>query len=97
MGLAGRCCRRADGLMAGLWPVDPFSGWVVSQPPVDRHSHLGNAMALFVHDTPKVLMLLGLVAFVVGYLRSYFSPERTRTIFAGKRAIWVVRWRRGRG
>jgi uncharacterized protein len=66
----------------------PFSEWVVAILPVDRHSHLGEAIAFFVYDTPKVLMLLGLVVFVVGYLRSYFSPERTRAILAGKRAIW---------
>jgi hypothetical protein len=39
----------------------------------------------FVYDTPKVLMLLTLVVFVVGIIRTFFTPERTRKILAGKR------------
>ena len=48
-------------------------------------SHFGSAVEFFVYDTPKVLMLLTLVVFAVGILRSFFTPERTRKILAGKR------------
>ncbi len=48
-------------------------------------SHLGRAIAFFIFDTPKVLMLLTLVVFAVGIVRSFFTPERTRSILAGKR------------
>ncbi len=48
-------------------------------------SHLGSAVAFFVFETPKVLMLLTLVVFGVGIVRSFFTPERTRAILAGKR------------
>jgi uncharacterized protein len=47
--------------------------------------HLGSAIAFFVFETPKVLMLLTLVVFGVGIVRSFFTPERTRSILAGKR------------
>ena len=47
-------------------------------------SHLGEAVQFFIYDTPKVLMLLGIVVFGVGMLRSFFTPERTRKILAGK-------------
>jgi uncharacterized membrane protein YraQ (UPF0718 family) len=47
--------------------------------------HLGRAIAFFLYDTPKVLMLLTLVVFGVGIIRSFFTPTRTRTILAGKR------------
>ena len=47
-------------------------------------SHLGEAIQFFTYDTPKVLMLLGIVVFGVGILRSFFTPERTRKILAGK-------------
>lgn len=47
--------------------------------------HLGSAIAFFVFETPKVLMLLVLVVFGVGIVRSFFTPERTRAILAGKR------------
>jgi hypothetical protein len=48
-------------------------------------SHLGQAIQFFVYDTPKVLMLLTLVVFGVGIIRTFFTPERTRKILAGKR------------
>jgi len=48
-------------------------------------SHLGSAVEFFLYDTPKVLMLLALVVFGVGVIRSFFTPERTRSILAGKR------------
>ncbi|MFH1810482.1 MAG: permease [Pseudomonadota bacterium] len=48
-------------------------------------SHLGSAIEFFVYETPKVLMLLTVVVFGVGILRSFFTPERTRRILAGRR------------
>jgi uncharacterized membrane protein YraQ (UPF0718 family) len=47
--------------------------------------HAAEAVEFFLYDTPKVLMLLTLVVFGVGILRSFFTPERTRRILAGKR------------
>jgi uncharacterized protein len=66
----------------------PFSEWVVSLLPVARDSHTGEAIAFFVYDVPKVLLLLTLIVFVTGVLRSWFSPEKTRAILAGRRQIW---------
>ena len=48
-------------------------------------SHLGDAVRFFLYDTPKVLMLLVLVVYAIGVIRSFFTPERTRAILAGKR------------
>lgn len=48
-------------------------------------SHLGSAVEFFLYDTPKVLMLLVLVVFGVGILRSFITPEWTRKILAGRR------------
>ncbi len=50
-----------------------------------RGTHLGEAIAFFLYDVPKVLMLLILVVFGVGLLRSFFTPEKTRGILAGKK------------
>ena len=62
----------------------PFSEWIVSLLPVERTSHLGEAIAFFVYDTPKVLLLLTLVVFAMGVVRSFFSPEKTRAMLAGR-------------
>lgn len=66
----------------------PFSEWVTALFPVARDSHTGEAIAFFVYDVPKVLLLLTGIVFVTGVLRSWFSPEKTRAILAGKREIY---------
>jgi uncharacterized membrane protein YraQ (UPF0718 family) len=62
----------------------PFSDWVVAQLPLESGSHAYEAVKFFFYDTPKVLMLLTLVVFVMGVVRSFFSPEGTRALLAGK-------------
>jgi len=62
----------------------PASERFVSALPVDRDSHLGGALQFFLYDTPKVLLLLTAVVFVMGMINSYFTPERTRALLAGR-------------
>ncbi|MCF3594932.1 permease [Rhodobacteraceae bacterium LMO-12] len=64
-----------------------FSEWATGLFPVARDSHSGEAIAFFIYDVPKVLLLLTLIVFVTGVLRSWFSPEKTRAILSGKREI----------
>jgi uncharacterized protein len=80
------------GTLAGLavWAalysqLIPFSEWAVSLLPIDPASHLGQSVTFFLYDTPKVLLLLTLVVFAMGVVRSFFSPERTRALLAGRR------------
>ena len=66
--------------------LQPFTEWLTyGVLGLSRVSHIGSATAFFAFETPKVLMLLTLIVFVVGIIRSYFTPERTRQILAGKR------------
>ena len=46
--------------------------------------HLSSAVEFFVFETPKVLMLLVLIVFGIGIVRSFFTPEKTRKILSGK-------------
>ena len=66
----------------------PISEWATALFPVARDSHAGEAIAFFIYDVPKVLLLLTGIVFVTGVLRSWFSPEKTRAILAGKRQVW---------
>lgn len=61
-----------------------LSEWLVALLPVDPATHAGAALAFFFYDTPKVLMLLTLVVFAMGIVRSFFSPEKTRALLAGR-------------
>jgi len=63
----------------------PFSRWVTAQLPILPGSHLADAVQFFIYDTPKVLMLLALIVFCMGVIRSFFSPDRTRALLAGRR------------
>ena len=69
------------GLYEALIPV---SEALVAALPVDRNSHLGGALQFFFYDTPKVLMLLTGIVFLMGMINSHFTPERTRAILAGR-------------
>ena len=51
---------------------------------LDRSSRLTEAVRFFIFEVPKVLLLLTAIVFVVGIIRSYFSPERTRKALEGK-------------
>ena len=52
--------------------------------PITQGSHLGHSIEFFLYDTPKVMMLLFLVVFGVGIIRSFFTPEKTRAFLSGK-------------
>lgn len=51
---------------------------------MDKSSHLTETIRFFIFEVPKVLLLLVLIVFVVGIIRSYFSPEKTRKMLEGK-------------
>jgi uncharacterized membrane protein YraQ (UPF0718 family) len=90
--IAASPIRRLIGtaLVAVVWVavypwLETFAEWIVAQLPVDRQSHLGDALAFVLYDLPKVMMLLVAIVFATGFLRSYFSVENTRRLLAGKR------------
>ncbi len=50
-----------------------------------RGAAIAEAIRFFIYEVPKVLLLLTLIVFIVGIIRSYFSPERTRKLLGGKK------------
>jgi uncharacterized membrane protein YraQ (UPF0718 family) len=62
----------------------PASEALVAALPIDRASHLGGALQFFLYDTLKVLLLLTGIVFVMGMVNSWFTPERTRALLAGR-------------
>lgn len=57
---------------------------VYSMLELDKTSHLTEAIRFFLFEVPKVLLLLTFIVFVVGIIRSFFSPEKTRKALEGK-------------
>jgi uncharacterized membrane protein YraQ (UPF0718 family) len=77
-------------LLAAWWLVYdnllPFSRLITYHVlPLRDGTHLGATVEFFIFEVPKVLMLLTLIVFFVGVIRSFFTPERTRRILAGNR------------
>jgi uncharacterized membrane protein YraQ (UPF0718 family) len=64
--------------------LGPAAQALVGALPVARESRLGGALEFFFYDAPKVLLLLAGVVFVMGMINSYFTPERTRALLAGR-------------
>ena len=62
------------------WFVDTVLG-------LTKGAHLTEALRFFIFEFPKVLMLLVLIIFFVGILRSYFTAERTRKALEGKKTF----------
>ena len=59
------------------WLVDNVIG-------MEKGTRLTEAVRFFLFELPKVLLLLMLIIFIVGIIRTYFSPERTRKMLEGK-------------
>lgn len=51
---------------------------------LEADKHLTETIRFFIFEVPKVFLLLVLIIFLVGILRSYFSPEKTRKTLEGK-------------
>jgi uncharacterized membrane protein YraQ (UPF0718 family) len=66
-------------LPASLWLAFDVLG-------LEPGSQLGEAVAFFLYDVPKVLLLLTGIVTLVSFLRSFVSPDRVRQALAGRNA-----------
>ncbi len=73
-------------LYAMLQPATTaLTRWLAGIAQIAPSSHLYAALSFFAFEVPKVLMLLALIVFAVGVLQSFFTPEKTRALLAGRR------------
>lgn len=77
-------------LLAVIWvaayaALGAFADGMVRLLGLDPQSRLGDAARFFFFDTPKVLLLLAGIVFVMGIVHTYVSAERTRDLLAGRR------------
>lgn len=65
--------------------LQPVTDWFVDTVlGLTKCTHLAETLRFFIFEFPKVLMLLVLIIFFVGIIRSYFTAERTRKALEGK-------------
>lgn len=68
------------------WFLTPLASFVTYQVlRLESETHLSSSMEFFLYEVPKVLLLLVLVVYVVGIVRTFFTPERTRQALVGRR------------
>lgn len=66
--------------------IQPLADWIAyGLLHLARGSHLGDAVAFFLYDVPKIMLLLSGMIFLISIIRTFFSPERTRALLGGKR------------
>ncbi|MEP7135368.1 MAG: permease [Chloroflexota bacterium] len=77
-------------LSASLWLaaynlIQPLANWIsYTALNLPQDSRLGEALAFFLYDVPKILLLLSGMIFAISIIRTFFSPERTRALLGGK-------------
>jgi len=71
--------------IGAYWNLTAFADALLAPTGLSRDTHLGEALHFFFYDTPKVLLLLTLIVFVMGIVHTFVSPERTRALLSGKR------------
>jgi uncharacterized protein len=63
----------------------PLANWIAYELlGLGEGTQLGDAVAFFLYDVPKVLLLLTGIVTLVSFLRSFVSPERVRRTLAGR-------------
>jgi uncharacterized membrane protein YraQ (UPF0718 family) len=68
--------------------LQPFANYLIDNVAgLQKGTHLTEAIRFFIFEFPKVIMLLTLIVFFVGIIRSYFSPEKTRKMLEGRRTF----------
>src|SRR5664280_2125629 len=68
--------------------LQPVTNWLIdSVLGMAKGAHLTEAVRFFVFEFPKVMMLLTLIIFIVGIIRTFFTPERTRKALEGKKTF----------
>lgn len=65
--------------------LQPVADYIMSLTGIAADTHLGLALNFFLFETPKVLLLLTLIVFVMGVIQTFVAPERTRKILSGRR------------
>jgi hypothetical protein len=68
--------------------LQPVTQWFVfNLLGMTRGEPLAEAIFFFIYEFPKVMLLLVLIIFLVGIIRTYFTPERTRKALEGKKTL----------
>jgi uncharacterized membrane protein YraQ (UPF0718 family) len=64
----------ADKLTYGVFGIAP-------------DTHLAASVNFIIYDVMKIFVLLGVMIFLISYIRTYITPEKTRKVLGGKKGL----------
>lgn len=68
--------------------LQPVADWFIDSVfGMTKGEHLTEALRFFLFEFPKVMLLLTLIIFIVGIIRTFFTPESTRKALEGKKTF----------
>jgi uncharacterized membrane protein YraQ (UPF0718 family) len=68
--------------------LQPVTSWLIDNVfGMTKGASLTESLRFFVFEFPKVILLLTLIIFLVGIIRTFFTPERTRKALEGKKTF----------
>lgn len=73
-------------------PVEVFSNYIVYNLfQVKSGTHLKESLEFFIYDVIKIFILILLISFVVGFIKSYLNPEKLKNVtFVAKLANFFL-------
>ena len=70
------------------WLNDLF-GALLKSMGIDLASPIGISIQYFLYDSVKIFILLSVLIFIVSYIQSYFTVERTRATLQHYKGVWA--------
>jgi uncharacterized protein len=66
------------------WIADKLTYKILGLGP---ETHVGASVNFIVYDVMKIFILLAFMIFIVSYIRSFITPEKTRQVLGGKKGL----------
>ena len=83
--LAAKCLAALALWLCAYASVAPLAHWLTyGLLGAEQGSSLGQALEFFLYDTPKILLLLVLMVYIIGWLRAGIDTDRVREYLKGK-------------
>ena len=72
----------SDQLLKMVW-LNDLMGKLIERFGLSLDSKIGASLQFFLFDTIKIFILLTILIFVMGYVQTFFPPERTKVLLGG--------------
>ncbi len=66
--------------LLGMRWLNDLIGWILTLIGIDTTGRIGASIQFYIYDVLKITMLLCFLIFAIGYIQSYFPPERSRKL-----------------